>query len=215
MDAMHRKDPMTGCKVLTTLGFFHLEAEKEGKGRSAGDLMGEFFEDFDNEVRKEEARYWEPKYAMDILQELIKEENEYTKKDFGYYMRLLKEGKISKGEVPTAVPTKFKVLRVLEVQHGCSFNSSSTKLIALVKYKGKELLVYASTWRSSGSRWEPPDGETEVVWDYKPEAKDVSHDVLRLCPICGEKIRIAGEIKDGRLVGSCKDAFTIDQWWSK
>lgn len=33
-----------------------------------------------------------------------------------------------------------------------------------------------------------------------------------LCPICGEKIKIIGETKDGRFIGSCNDAFTADQW---
>ena len=33
-----------------------------------------------------------------------------------------------------------------------------------------------------------------------------------LCPICGEKVYITGRTKDGRLVGSCGDAFTQDQW---
>jgi len=33
-----------------------------------------------------------------------------------------------------------------------------------------------------------------------------------LCPICGEFVYLVGETKDGRLVGSCKDAFTQSQW---
>jgi len=34
----------------------------------------------------------------------------------------------------------------------------------------------------------------------------------KLCPVCGEKIGIVSETKDGRLIGSCGDAFTIAQW---
>lgn len=33
-----------------------------------------------------------------------------------------------------------------------------------------------------------------------------------LCPICGEHITIIGETKNGRLIGSCHDAFTQKQW---
>jgi len=33
-----------------------------------------------------------------------------------------------------------------------------------------------------------------------------------LCPICGEKIAIVNLTSDGRLIGSCKDAFTFAQW---
>jgi len=35
---------------------------------------------------------------------------------------------------------------------------------------------------------------------------------FNLCPICGEKIQITGETKDGRIIGSCKDAFTMEQF---
>jgi hypothetical protein len=33
-----------------------------------------------------------------------------------------------------------------------------------------------------------------------------------LCPICGERIRLVGNTTDGRLIGSCMDAFTGRQW---
>lgn len=33
-----------------------------------------------------------------------------------------------------------------------------------------------------------------------------------LCPICGERIRVKGMTIDGRLIGSCRDAFTKKQW---
>ena len=37
---------------------------------------------------------------------------------------------------------------------------------------------------------------------------------LGLCPICGEKIWITGECitDNGRIIGSCGDAFRIKQW---
>ena len=33
-----------------------------------------------------------------------------------------------------------------------------------------------------------------------------------LCPICGKRIHVIGTTVDGRLIGSCKDAFTYKQW---
>ena len=36
-----------------------------------------------------------------------------------------------------------------------------------------------------------------------------------LCPVCGEKIHLtANKTVDGRLIGSCMDAFTEEQWMS-
>lgn len=36
-----------------------------------------------------------------------------------------------------------------------------------------------------------------------------------LCPICGEAITITGKTTDGRLIGSCRDAFTAEKWADK
>jgi hypothetical protein len=33
-----------------------------------------------------------------------------------------------------------------------------------------------------------------------------------LCPICGVLCNVKGKTKDGRIVGNCGDAFTLDQW---
>lgn len=33
-----------------------------------------------------------------------------------------------------------------------------------------------------------------------------------LCPICGVRVELYGETNDGRLLGACRDAFTIEQW---
>ena len=33
-----------------------------------------------------------------------------------------------------------------------------------------------------------------------------------LCPICGEVITVTGNTTDGRIIGSCFDAFTVESW---
>lgn len=34
-----------------------------------------------------------------------------------------------------------------------------------------------------------------------------------LCPICGESIHLTGQLStDGRIIGSCGDAFTTARW---
>lgn len=35
---------------------------------------------------------------------------------------------------------------------------------------------------------------------------------LDLCPVCGEEVYITGSTKDGHLIGSCQDAFSLRQW---
>ena len=33
-----------------------------------------------------------------------------------------------------------------------------------------------------------------------------------LCPVCGEMVQITGQTADGRLIGSCGDAFSKAAW---
>ena len=33
-----------------------------------------------------------------------------------------------------------------------------------------------------------------------------------LCPVCGDSVRIIGRTIDNRLIGSCRDAFTLVRW---
>jgi len=47
--------------------------------------------------------------------------------------------------------------------------------------------------------------------DYSCEACSGAIDDDR-CPICGEHVTLTGETTDGRLIGSCGDAFTREQW---
>lgn len=35
---------------------------------------------------------------------------------------------------------------------------------------------------------------------------------IDLCPVCGVEVCIVGETTDGRLVGSCSDAFSVARW---
>jgi hypothetical protein len=145
---MPRKDPMTGVPVMTTMEFFQRQAEDEGKGRTAGDVMSDFLTDFENERRNEEQRLRTPKEMEHLLKDLIKEENEYN--------------------TEYQLPLDFKVLEVLELKYKQTFRDSSIKALVKVKRgKLKEFNVYLSTWHSFGTMWEPPDSETDIVFDWK------------------------------------------------
>lgn len=36
--------------------------------------------------------------------------------------------------------------------------------------------------------------------------------VPALCPVCGKKVTLKDDTRDGRVVGSCGDAFTLEAW---
>lgn len=52
--------------------------------------------------------------------------------------------------------------------------------------------------------------ETKVYEEFQIALKSLRH--YGLCPICGKTIYITGETSDGRLIGSCFDAFTTPKW---
>jgi hypothetical protein len=47
------------------------------------------------------------------------------------------------------------------------------------------------------------------TWWLHPEALVL---YSGLCPVCGENVCIKDVAKDRRLIGSCMDAFTLEQW---
>src|SRR5512144_1763517 len=112
---MPRKDPMTGVMVMTTMEFFDSEARREGKGRTAGELLSDFVDDMEKERKDEEERLKDPKYAHDLLMSCIGDENAYRKEN---------------GE--ELLPTDFKVLEVVKATYNFTFRSHTTKLIVKV-----------------------------------------------------------------------------------
>lgn len=52
--------------------------------------------------------------------------------------------------------------------------------------------------------------ERTALDDRTPE--DERADASGLCPVCGERITVSGETTDGRLIGTCGDAFTRKRW---
>jgi hypothetical protein len=50
-----------------------------------------------------------------------------------------------------------------------------------------------------------------VEYRDNPDQEDEDDDG-GLCPICGERVTLTGKTTDGRLIGSCGDAFTQARW---
>lgn len=147
---MPKIDPITGCTVQTLPEFWAGEAEREGKGRSGGDLMAEFFDDLDADCRREEARLSEPAAALDYLQAKVREWNG-----------------LDPDLRPVPLPVVVDVVESVTVTQ--SFRSSSTSLTAIVRTAGRRwyrLDVSEEHW--SGSFYEPPDYDCNVVCTRLP-----------------------------------------------
>lgn len=74
---MPRKDPVTGCMVMTMPEFLNAEAEREGKGRTGADILSDIYAEIDADSRREEDRMRDPKEALGQIKLALEDEMEY------------------------------------------------------------------------------------------------------------------------------------------
>jgi len=142
---MTRKDPITGCTVLTQPEFWQAEALHEGKGRSGGELATEFAAELEADRQQCEDRYRDPAVALETLRQAVEQQND---------------------DADVRLPLPVEVREVLDAGVGQSFRESSTGLRArALREDGVEDIIEFHSWHSSGSFHEPPDGDAYVTWE--------------------------------------------------
>lgn len=152
---MPRKDPMTGCMVMTMPEFLADEAKREGKGRTGGDVLGDIYTQMDADNRKREDELRSPKIALQTLNEMIGPENEFRRDD-------------GQPELPKIT----KVLTVLSAKCSQHFSGSSTGMTAEVLAGGKAYFALARESNWSGTMWEPPDSDGEFwMAEFHPSSE--------------------------------------------
>lgn len=144
---MPKKDPVTGCQVLTTAEFFQLEAELEGKGRTGADLQREFLEDQETEIAREAERYRDPAFLLEYLCAGINEWNDLA--DLG-----------------ATVPQPLEILEVLESHVHFGFREGRVKLRVRARCEdGTEGILHFESREDAGSYLDPPDSEMNIFWE--------------------------------------------------
>jgi hypothetical protein len=150
---MPRKDPMTGCTVMTMPEFLNAEAEREGKGRTGGDILGDIMSEMaaDDERISDEMR--KPAHALELLQEAIKENREYWDDEYA-----------------ETVPEIVEVVNVIDAASHGGFGGTSSAIRAEVRgADGKLYYVYQWSSYSHGTMWEPPDGDGNFcIGEFRP-----------------------------------------------
>lgn len=145
---MPRKDPHTGCMVMTMGEFFNAEAAREGKGRSGAEVMSDMFDEIDQSYRAEEQRWRDnPADLLDHLQTVIKEYNVFDPEAEQY-------------------PIPVSIVEILELKVDGSMRTSTFHVRArCTKEDGTEGILTLSSCQHSGSMSEPPDYDCEVKWE--------------------------------------------------
>ena len=161
---MPRKDPITGCMVLTTPELFERIAETEGKGQTGGEVMMEVFDDLEKSRVEHENNLRKPDVALAECRKIIEQWNKYENETAE------QNPKYAKQYPPDIQPMPVKVLRVVSAEFGESFRH--TKLIVeAVADNGKFGTLTVTDTYYGGSFYEPPDGETNIEWKFKKERR--------------------------------------------
>lgn len=68
-------------------------------------------------------------------------------------------------------------------------------------------------YKSPEGFFRPYGAAAPVYCDRCHKAHAAAHDKPSgLCPVCGDRVSVTGFTADGRLIGSCRDAFTAERW---
>lgn len=169
---MPRKDPYTGCMVMTMPEFLAAEAEREGKGRDGGDILADIFAEIDADSRREENRMRKPAEALAIIKREAQEAADYWNDDEG----------------AEPIPEFEKVEHVIEAQVSQNFRSSGEMLRAEVVANGKLYYVFVSHAHYAGTYIDPPEDDGEF---YFGEFRRMSESPWKCCQ-CG-RVREQGE----------------------
>jgi len=138
---MPKIDKATGCMVQTIGEFWQNEAEREGHGRSGGDLAGEFYDEIEADSRACEQRMLEDKDSLlHTLQGWDKDCEEEDRIRF------------------------LSVVSILDAHMEQRVRSGSSMILAHVTCgTGGESWVRLDTWHEDGSYYDPPDGGEDAT----------------------------------------------------
>lgn len=147
---MPKMHPIYGVPVLTQEEFWNQEAEREGKGRCGADLMHEMYDEMDREIASQEDELKNPEILLEeIKRSLDGWNNGIDPKDEEYFhppSEILEVRYVS-------ISSSFRGSGV-EV-HGTAIRSNDKKKLKFIYIEGS----------SSGSFYEPPDTEVNLIWE--------------------------------------------------
>lgn len=170
---MPRKDPITGCNVMTLPEFIQGEAVREGK--EPHEIMDEIFNviEDDNEKIRKDYRINALKYLQEEAKELLycwtedSKSNgqvmEYNRFDFKTDQYVTDRRVYDAGPRP---PQPVKLVEVITADFSQNFRSSKSKIVAKCEADDGKLYQYTlCRGDSSGSFYEPPDSDIDLQWE--------------------------------------------------
>jgi hypothetical protein len=149
-EIMPRKDPITGCNVMTSAEFWRAEAEHEGLGREPAELMEDFYAEWAAADRASADKLKTDKAG------LLKKLQEVQGMEWDC---------VDEEDHDKLVPEIIEVIEVHGAEVHSNHGGSDTKVIADVRLVGGAVRrVKLVESESFGSFYEPPDGEAWLTF---------------------------------------------------
>lgn len=166
---MPRIDSFTGVEVMTTAEFFEIEAEREGQGRSAGELlvemMSELQQEEENDLKKLE-NDWDSNLAT--FQQVSIEYTEYWINNEIYAWDSDTPEDQAHWENPRHIippfPVELKSLKVVKFHEGFKSTVIGIEFSALCD-DGQIRSGSYSYYHCSGTYYDPPEIEEGIEWE--------------------------------------------------
>jgi len=157
---MPKKDPITGCQVMTLPEFLNKEAEIEGQSRCGMDILDDVFQELDKESNRVANEWKDPKVAWEIIAKAAYWEWESWISECRWIKRHEKESFSERPIIP------IKLIGILGTGFHQNFNSCNGQIKAVVLCDDCVVrnVVY-KTYDTVGSFYDPPDNEEFLEWE--------------------------------------------------
>jgi len=150
---MPRRDPITGCEVMTTGEFLAAEAEREGK--QPHEIWDEIWQALDEDNRRMEGLLRDGEYIYSLLmEELVPEWEDFVARGYTW----------EEGDPHVVNPNRILKVEVREASHQQNFRGSGGSVEGILFFTDGTARRFSFWWsHSSGSFYEPPDADSEFV----------------------------------------------------
>jgi len=198
-------DPITGCRVLTTAGFFMSEADRNGT--TPAEEVESFVSDIEREQAIEDRRYRDPAEVKDMINHEIREIRRYM---WAEVKMLTRNGHTLDAEdlAMCFIPYVDRILEIDEADAPRIMSRrAETRILAIARRSDGEVDVVEMTGDSyGGSFYEPPSNEVDVRW----HSLDPEHN-RKECEQCRDTALYAEEYQE-EYVGDEGDGCSVRVW---
>jgi len=163
---MPRKDPMTGCMVMTTGEFLAAEAEREGT--TPGEILEDIIGHMEKDRQQQENKLKAPAKALEFIKRIIAEENKYRDEQKRYARRHPE----IKWETEPPLPLPTWVIKVEEVSFNAGFKDHHAMVVVQAlcdDLKHHRIKCCESSFY--GGMWDPPDYDVYLEYDGEIEVE--------------------------------------------